>query len=110
MMPRLKSSILLVLALCLSLAPTIGQQSASLEAGWANPPRGARLRAYWWWLNGNVTAKAISRDLEEMNAKGFGGAIISDADGSGQDGNERVPHGPTFFSSEWRALIESAVD
>ena len=54
----------------------------------------ARLRAYWWWLNGNVTKAAITRDLEEMKAKGFGGALICDAGGAEQDGNDRVPHGP----------------
>ena len=42
-----------------------------LEAGFANPPASARLRAYWWWLNGNVTKAAITRDLEEMKAKGL---------------------------------------
>ncbi len=76
----------------------------TLRAGWENPPRSARLRAYWWWLNGNVTSNAITRDLEEMKAKGFGGALICDADGSSQDGNVRAKHGPTFFSPEWRAL------
>ena len=75
-----------------------------LEDGFANPPRSARLRAYWWWLNGNVTTNAITRDLEAMKAKGFGGALICDADGASQDGNDRVPHGPTFFSPEWRVL------
>ncbi len=77
-----------------------------LADGWENPPRDARLRAYWWWLNGNVTSNAITRDLEEMKAKGFGGALICDADGSNQDGNDRVKHGPTFFSPEWRALYK----
>ena len=52
-----------------------------LERGFAEPPNEARLRAYWWWLNGNVTKAAITRDLEEMKAKGFGGALICDADG-----------------------------
>ncbi|OQB89018.1 MAG: F5/8 type C domain protein [Verrucomicrobia bacterium ADurb.Bin118] len=77
----------------------------ALLAGWRQPPPGARLRAYWWWLNGNVTSNAITRDLEEMKAKGFGGALICDADGSSQDGNARAPHGPTFFSPSWRALF-----
>ncbi|OGV62728.1 MAG: hypothetical protein A2283_12070, partial [Lentisphaerae bacterium RIFOXYA12_FULL_48_11] len=77
-----------------------------LEGGWLNPPRDARLRAYWWWLNGCVDKAAITRDLEEMKAKGFGGALICDADGSSQDGNERAPHGPTFFSPEWRELYK----
>ena len=68
-----------------------------LEEGWAKPPLEARLRAYWWWLNGNVTKAAITRDLEEMKAKGFGGALICDAGGAEQDGNDRVPHGPDLF-------------
>ena len=77
-----------------------------LEQGWANPPREARLRAYWWWLNGQVTKAALTRDLEEMKAKGFGGALICDADGSSQEGNARAPHGPDFFSPEWRELYK----
>src|SRR6187431_3144670 len=78
----------------------------SLEAVFANPPQDARLRAYWWWINGNVTKESITRDLEQMKAKGFGGALICDADGSSQDGNDRAPHGPTFFSPEWRELYK----
>src|ERR1041385_2384504 len=103
-----RPSALILFALLLSLATTIAQPS--LESGWANPPRDARLRAYWWWLNCNVTPKAITRDLEEMKAKGFGGAIICDANGSGQDGNDNVPHGPTFASRNWRALFRHAVN
>ena len=79
---------------------------SGLESGWSNPPVESRLRAYWWWLNGNVTPAAITHDLEEMKAKGFGGALICDADGSSQDGNIRAPHGPTFFSPEWRELYK----
>ena len=78
----------------------------ALESVWNNPPQDARIRAYWWWINGNVTKEAITRDLEAMKAKGFGGALICDADGSSQDGNDRAPHGPTFFSPEWRELYK----
>ncbi|HWD94547.1 MAG TPA: glycosyl hydrolase [Verrucomicrobiae bacterium] len=83
--------------------------AAPLESGWTNPPINARLRAYWWWLNGNVTEQSITRDLEGMKAKGFGGAVLIDADGSSQEGNLRVPHGPTFFSPEWRRLYRYAL-
>jgi hypothetical protein len=82
---------------------------ASLEKGFSNPPAEARLRAYWWWLNGNVTKPAITRDLEEMAAKGFGGALIADAGGAEQDGNDPVPHGPDFFSPQWRELYRHAL-
>ena len=44
-----------------------------------------------------------------MAAKGFGGALICDAGGAEQDGNDPVPHGPTFFSSEWRELYKHAL-
>jgi hypothetical protein len=80
-----------------------------LEFGWSNPPLESRLRAYWWWLNGNVTQASITRDLEEMKAKGFGGAVLLDADGSSQEGNRRVPHGPTFSSPAWRELYKHAL-
>jgi len=80
-----------------------------LEKGFTDPPPEARLRAYWWWLNGNVTKAAITRDLEEMAAKGFGGALICDAGGAEQDGNDRVPHGPDFFSQPWRELYKHAL-
>lgn len=77
----------------------------TLDAGFANPPAEAKLRAYWWWLNGNVDEAAIHRDLEEMAAKGFGGAIITDAGGASQDNNANVPAGPAFFSPRWRELF-----
>ncbi len=80
-----------------------------LEAGWADPPRMARTRAWWWWLNGNVTTEALSRDLAEMQAKGLGGANIIDAGGADQRGNRQVPHGPDFASAEWRRLFLHAL-
>jgi hypothetical protein len=73
------------------------------------PPDSAKLRAYWWWLNGNVTRESITRDLEQMKAKGFGGAILCDAGGAEQFDNGTVPHGPTFFSPEWRALYRQTL-
>ena len=92
-------------AVAVAMAQLVAAAS-QLETGWTNPPTDARLRAYWWWLNGNVTKEAITRDLEEMKAKGFGGALICDADGSAQDGNARAPHGPTIFSPQWRELYK----
>jgi hypothetical protein len=82
---------------------------SALETGWNNPPNAARLRAYWWWLNGNVTKESITHDLEEMKAKGFGGAVLIDAGGANQWGNAQVPHGPTFFTPEWRELYQHAL-
>lgn len=93
----------------LALATSAFAATPSLDDAWIIPPPEARLRAYWWWLNGNVDAAAITRDLREMKAKGFGGAVIVDAGGAEQDGNARVPHGATFASPEWVALFRHAL-
>lgn len=96
---------LLALVLSVPAAP-----SDLLESGFANPPREARTRCWWWWLNGNVTKDAITRELEEMKAKGMGGGMVFDADGSNQRGNNRVPAGPMYNSPEWRDLFRHAIE
>ncbi|MGD0036537.1 MAG: glycosyl hydrolase [Bacteroidota bacterium] len=105
--PVFSAVALSLLFLSLSCGEALAQ--SALETGWSNPPNAARLRAYWWWLNGNVTKKSITNDLEEMKAKGFGGAVLIDAGGADQWGNAQVPHGPTFFTPEWRELYKHAL-
>jgi hypothetical protein len=104
------ANVLRIIGVVFSLtSPVLHAAPGDLEKGWENPPQEARLRAYWWWLNGNVTAASITRDLAEMKAKGFGGALICDAGGATQDGNAPVPAGPVFMSAEWRALYRHAL-
>lgn len=81
----------------------------SLDQGFREPPQSSGVRCFWWWLNGNVTREAIRRDLEEMKAKGFSGALIFDAGGAEQRGNRQVPAGPMYMSDEWRELFKFAV-
>jgi hypothetical protein len=68
------------------------------------------MQCYWWWLNGNTTRESITSDLEEMKQKGYGGAMIVDANGASQLGNRDIPAGPTFGSPEWTALYVHALD
>jgi hypothetical protein len=81
----------------------------ALREGFINPPAEARLRCYWWWLNGNTNEATISHDLEEMRAKGYGGAILVDANGSEQQRNRMVPAGPMFGTARWRELYRHAL-
>jgi len=81
----------------------------ALRKGFLEPPRQAGVRCWWWWLNSNVTKEAITRDLEQMKAKGFSGAMIFDAGGADQRGNSQVPAGPTFASPQWRQLYNHAL-
>ena len=80
-----------------------------LSQGFLNPPPAARLRCYWWWLNGHVTVESIDHDLTEMKAKGYGGVLFVDANGANEEGNDPVPAGPTFGSPAWTALFLHAV-
>ena len=82
----------------------------ALRQGFLQPPRHVGVRCWWWWLNSNVTKEAITRDLEEMKAKGFSGAMIFDAGGANQRGNAQVPNGPTFASPQWRQLYKHALN
>src|SRR6185369_6235208 len=93
---RLAGGAVLVAALVAPILSTANRDD--LREGFQNPPAEARMRCYWWWLNGNTTAAAITRDLEQMKAKGYGGALLVDADGSGQRGNQTVAPGPLFGS------------
>lgn len=95
-----------LLVLLFPIPATVGDD---LIEGFRNPPDEAKLWAYWWWLNGNVTEAAIKRDLEQMKDKGFGGVVLFDANGSNQDGNRNASPGPTYASPEWRRLFEFAV-
>jgi hypothetical protein len=88
-----------------SVAPTL----QALRAGFSQPPPPARLRCYWWWLNGHTDNATITHDLEQMKAKGFGGALLVDADGSSQLGNQAVPAGPEFGSPAWVQLFTHAL-
>jgi hypothetical protein len=105
--------LLLLCALCFSsigFAQSSPPKVASLEQGFRNPPASARIQCYWWWLNGNTTDETITRDLVEMKRKGFGGAMLVDANGAGQNGNHDVPAGPMFGSPAWTALYLHALD
>ncbi len=94
-----------VCCLTASLVLPVGADDA-LVSGWEDPPLQARLRAYWWWLNGNVTKEAITKDLEWMKSIGMGGGLVFDAGGATQGGHAAVPAGPMFASPEWRALFK----
>jgi hypothetical protein len=83
--------------------------AAALRKGFEAPPPAARLRCYWWWLNGNTNEATITSDLEGMAAKGYGGALLVDADGSNQEGNRQVAAGPEFGSPAWVKLYVHAL-
>lgn len=92
-------------ALLFVLLATAGTALAAdpLSAGFAAPPPEARPRTFWHWMNGNVTADGITRDLEAMQRVGVGGVIIF-------DGSTYLPAGPAgYLQPHWRSLMTHAI-
>lgn len=91
-----------------SLAPR-SVSNRDLEQHFLSPQPESRLHVFWWWLNGIATKESITRDLEEMKSKGFGGAIIFDAGSSDYSREYETVCGPRFMSPEWMELYAHAV-
>ena len=111
---------LLVASLCLSYGcchegcdKETGGKSVDynyLKNQFQSPDRTYGVNCWWWWLNGNVTREAITKDLEAMKSKNFQGAMIFDAGGHNQRGNKDIPAGPLYGSKEWNELFVFALD
>jgi hypothetical protein len=81
-----------------------------LREDFKSPGSNSGVNCWWWWLNGNVTRAAITKDLEAMKSRNFHGAMIFDAGGHNQRGNKDIPAGPLFGSDEWNELFVFALD
>src|SRR3989442_13348412 len=77
-------------------------QSTTMQEVFRRPPASARPHTWWHWMNGNVTADGITRDLEAMSRVGIGGVQMFDV-GTG------IPKGPVqTLSAEWIRLVRHA--
>lgn len=84
---------------------------SELKEGFANPPRGARPKVYWWWLNGYVDSVRLVEELRAMKKAGIGGADIFEIGiPPDRDPNKIVPAGPAFMSGESLKLIKRAIE
>jgi hypothetical protein len=107
-MKRVRSFLVLLAAswtVCLPAA------EVSLQDGFRNVPAADRPWVYWWWLNGNVDERTITRDLEAMKSAGFGGLLMFDARGYHDDQSHVVmpPSRLDFMSPEWRRMLRHAM-
>ncbi len=79
-----------------------GPTVRDLEAAFVKPPANARPHTWWHWMNGNISADGITRDLEAMARVGVGGVQMFDV-GTG------IPKGPVeTLSPEWLRLVRHA--
>ncbi|MEN6575022.1 MAG: glycosyl hydrolase [Phycisphaerales bacterium] len=69
-----------------------------LAQEFTNPPLSVRPSVYWSWVNGLTDKRRMTRELEELKAKGIGGLYIFDI--GAQDPQKIVPAGPAFMGPE----------
>jgi len=79
-----------------------------LAAGFKEPEGKARPRAYWNWLNGDVTLDGLTRDLEEAKDKGLGGLEMWDTEAM-RNPDGFVPAGPPFMGPESVAAMHHSM-
>ena len=103
----------LKLALVLALSATAWSGAAdpvSLDQGFRNVPDSEKPWAYWWWINGNVDEKSVTRDLEAMKHAGFGGLLMFDARGYHDDLVPVPPSKMEFMSPQWRRMLKFSIE
>jgi len=78
----------------------------ALEAGFTDPPMSARPRAWWHWMNGNVTQDGIAKDLAWMHEVGLGGLQNFDAAlGTPKVVDKRL----VYMEPDWQKAFDFAV-
>jgi hypothetical protein len=79
----------------------------NLSEEFVDPPMSYRPGAFWCWLNGNMTATSITRDLEAMKSKGINRAEIWDV--AAVRNPSFIPAGGAFLGDESVSLIKHAI-
>jgi hypothetical protein len=75
------------------------KEGTNLEAGFLNPPDGAKPRVWWHWMNGNVAKAGIRADLEWMHRVGIAGFQNFDA---GLTTPQVVEKRLVYMTPEWK--------
>ena len=84
---------------------TVSIQNLSDE--FVNPPDSYKPGAFWCWLNGNMSATSITRDLEALKSKGMNRAEIWDV--AAVRNPSFIPAGGAFLGDESVKLIKHAI-
>lgn len=85
----------------------VGQSADRLAESFDRPPPEAGLGAYWYWLDGAVTAEGITADLTAMRDNGISTAMVFAIGASKQPPLVSPP--ADALSPHWWSLIDHAV-
>jgi hypothetical protein len=108
-MSRIRDAILRITAvagvLSLALCGSAQVPADQLERGFKTPPDSAKPRAWWHWMNGNVTKEGITADLEWMKRVGIAGMQMFDGD---MDTPQFVDKRLVWMTPEWKDAFRHA--
>lgn len=94
--------LLLFLLFCSCTPPA--NTFSELEKGFVTPPDSARPGVYWYFMDGNLSGEAMTKDLESMKKAGIGHVVYLEV-------NVGVPRGSVdFLGPEWKELFKHAVE
>jgi hypothetical protein len=116
--PFMKSAI--IAALLTSVAAPVGfaadqpsPTTASLQAGFQQPPHEARPAVLWNWMGGLLSKEGITKDLESLSAQGFGRVMIMQMPDQcpfpRQWSYQDYPGKIKCLSDDWFALMNFAI-
>ncbi|MDB5000581.1 MAG: glycosyl hydrolase [Mucilaginibacter sp.] len=81
---------------------TVNAQLSRIKANFMSPQDAYKPGVYWYFMDGNMSAETITKDLESMKKSGIGNLIFLEV-------NVGVPRGPVeFLSDEWMKLFVHA--
>lgn len=87
-------------------AEAVSQQAVSdieaVRTGFLSPPSEAKPRAWWHWIDSNVTRDGITADLEWMKRVGIEGFQLFDV---GVGVGYHIENPPLFMTPEWLDLV-----
>jgi hypothetical protein len=104
-MKRLKKLIPVLFAFCfIGITGFISSDGGDdIKSGFLNPPDSARPGVYWYFMDGNLSKEAMTKDLESMKKVGIGNLIFLEV-------NVGIPRGKVdFLSEKWQDLFRHAV-
>ncbi|MBK7134652.1 MAG: hypothetical protein IPH69_18110 [Bacteroidales bacterium] len=78
-----------------------------LSEGFKNPPSGARPKAYWWCLNGNIDTVSAKREFLDMKNAGLSGFDIFEIGVPKSD--TMISGGPAFLSDESLRILKTVI-
>lgn len=86
-------------------APAKFAATSVLQRSFITPPDSVKPSVYWYWLNDNISANGVKKDLEAMAEIGIGRAFIGNI-GLGKE----APSGNVkLFSKEWYEITRVAI-